>query len=882
MGHGFAARLADNERELLDAYRTTLRAAQAGAAIPPAAEWLLDNFHLVERQVREIRTDLPPGFYRELPKLASGPLEGYPRIFGAAWAYVAHTDSRFDAEMLRRYLRAYQEVQPLTIGELWAVPITLRILLIENLRRLAEAIERSQDARRQADQLADRLLGVSETAAEPPETVLATWQGRPLARAFVAQLVHRLRDQDSCIAPALTWLDECLATQGDTAHAIVQAEQESQVAATATVRNVITSVRLISDVDWIDLFEQVSPVDALLNAGSSFRDLDFATRNLYRSAIEELARQSGRTELDIGRRALALAEAGNRAHGPEDGRADPGYYLLSSGRPAFEADIGYRPALPAWPERLGRALGLRGYGAGIVGAAAGFLALPLLGLAALGVGDAWLGLLAVLGAIPALDAAVALANCAVTHSCRPTPLPALELQGGVPSSLQTMVAVPMLLTSHEAIAEQIEGLEIHSLASPEGEIYFALLSDWADAATERVEGDDALLAAAVAGIAALNGKYGPGPAGARFRLLHRRRVWTESEGRWIGWERKRGKLQELNRLLRGDGDTTFEALGGHPPAVPTDVRYVVTLDADTKLPRETVRRLIGKMAHPLNRPRFDPACSRVVEGFGVLQPRVTPSLATSDAGTRFQRIFSGPGRHRSLRRRRLRRLSGPARRRLLRRQGHLSRRCVRGGAGRPRAGVGPPEPRLVRRGVRPRRARLRRRGRGRVSGPLRRRGPAPPSLGSRRLAAAAVDSRPIRRGRARADGRPVEDAGQPAPHPERAGRGVRALGRLDSAPRRSLGVDRVCHRRARRAVHHPGDRPISVPARRTPAARPARGLGRGPAPGASPIRADGGVPGAPGLADGRCGGPHPVAAAGQPAQPAPVDPGGAVGRRPPP
>ncbi len=238
---------------------------------------------------------------------------------------------------------------------------------------------------------------------------------------------------------------------------------------------------------------------------------------------------------------------------------------------------------------------------------------------------------------------MALVNRCVTGDIGATILPGLELREGVTLQLRTMVVVPILLATQAALEEQIERLEIHHLASSEGELYFALLSDWTDAATETVAGDDALLDAAAAGIARLNRRYGPVAGGERFLLLHRRRVWNKGQKSWIGWERKRGKLHELNRLLRGATDTTFVSVGGRRPAVPTDVRYVITLDADTRMPRDTPRRLVGKMAHPLNRPRFDAGTRRVVEGYGVLQPRVTFSLPIGREGSLFQRIFSSSG-----------------------------------------------------------------------------------------------------------------------------------------------------------------------------------------------------------------------------------------------
>jgi cyclic beta-1,2-glucan synthetase len=619
-GRSLALRLRENESVLLQAYRDIAGAVAEGRAITPAAEWLLDNYHLVEEQIREIRDDLPPGYYRQLPKLADGPLAGYPRVFGLAWAFIAHTDSRFDPEMLRAFVRAYQRVQPLTIGELWAVAITLRVALVENLRRAAMRIRVSRAAREEADRLADRLLGVNGRAAEPVAAVFGDRERAPLDGSFAVQLVQRLRDQDPKVTPALLWLEERLAAQGVSADEIVYDEHQRQGATNVTVRNIITSMRLISDVDWPQLVESASLIDDLLRPASGFADMDFATRNLYRSAIEELARGSKRTELEVAQAALGPGGL-------------PGYHLIAGGRRAFEKKIGFRAPLRSWPSRFNASIGLGGYIGAVAVLAAVVLAFPVFFL--LRIDAAWLAALAALGLIPAIDAAMALVNRAVTRGVGATILPGLALRDGVPAELRTLIAVPILLTTREALEEHIERLEIHHLASADDELHFALLSDWTDANDERIEGDAALLEAAAAGIARLNARHGPAAGGERFLLLHRRRVWNERQRRWMGWERKRGKLHELNRLLRGAADSTFIR-----PAVPAGVRYVITLDADTRLPREAARRLIGKMAHPLNRPRLDAASRRVVEGYGVLQPRVTPSLPVGREGSLFQRIFS--------------------------------------------------------------------------------------------------------------------------------------------------------------------------------------------------------------------------------------------------
>jgi cyclic beta-1,2-glucan synthetase len=517
---------------------------------------------------------------------------------------------------------------------------------VENLRRLAERMVRARAAREAAGRLADDLLGV-ERPAEPLEP-LRSFEDGPLDVPFAVELLGRLRGQDPEVTPALAWLDRRLAEQGTTADEIVALEYQRQTAMNATVRNVITSMRLISASDWAAFFESVSLVDEALAAHPGYREMDFATRDLYRHAIEELARGSRCSEIEVARRAVQRV--------PDDGPAvsaaerDPGYVLIAGGRRAFEAELGVRVAPGRRLGRTFRALATPGYLGTIVLVTGLLLALPLTLESALGVPASILLALGLLALVPASDLAIQLINSRVMMRVRPRVLPRLELRGGVPPGLRTLVAVPTLLTAPADIEEQIGRLEVHYLANPEAELRFALLSDWRDAPAETMPGDEELLAAALSGVARLNARHGPAPDGeARFLLLHRRRVWNEGDRSWLGWERKRGKLEELNRLLRGATDTSFLVAGepgahGLPagPPVPRAIRYVLTLDADTRLPREAARRLIGTLAHPLNQPRFDARLGRVVAGYGVLQPRVTPILPADRDGSLFQRIFSGP------------------------------------------------------------------------------------------------------------------------------------------------------------------------------------------------------------------------------------------------
>jgi len=664
-GRNLLPRVRDNGRELLEAYHSSIDAVGAKREITLAEEWFIDNFHVVDEQLREIRDHLPESYYRRLPKLAAGHLAGTPRVYGLAWAYVAHTDSHFELETLERFVRAYQRVQPLGIGELWAVPIHLRMALIENLRRLSRQIAGSRDARAKADELADRLLGLNGPPAENTEGLPLPLGDAPLTRPFAVQLVQRLRDQDASITPALEWLNRRLSSQGTSPGELVAREQHAQGAATATVRHIIGSMRWMSSIDWLEFFENVSLVDEILRTAPAFPVMDFATRDEYRKQIEVLSRGSASSEIEVARKAVELArnaakeawqtppetKQGSDSAGqstppeiPERPEEDPGFFLVSKGRRDFEKRLGFRAPVRLRLQRVLRAQAITAYLAGI----AALIALQIGGLVFI-VGSAgaarWsLVLLALLGLVPASEIAVSLVHRLIAALLPPSRYPKLELAQGVPLELRTVVAVPTMLTNQADLEEQIERLEVHYLANPEGHLHFALLTDWADAPRDRMPGDDTLVEALAAGIEALNARYaGPPGGGARFLLLHRQRLWNAQEGRWIGWERKRGKLHELNRLLRGASDTSFISVRGRPPEVPEGVRYVITLDADTRLPTGTAYRLVGAMAHPLNRPRFARATGRVVEGHAVMQPRITPSLPTGPGSTTYQRIVSGPG-----------------------------------------------------------------------------------------------------------------------------------------------------------------------------------------------------------------------------------------------
>jgi cyclic beta-1,2-glucan synthetase len=628
-------RLKDNAGVLRAAYLGIGQAQKDGGTITPAGEWLLDNYHLVEDQLRQISDDLPPGYYRQLPKLAEGPFAGYPRVFGLGWAYVAHTDSLMSAPVLANFVKSYQQIQPLMIGELWAIAISLRIVLIENMRRLATEIAEAMALRAEADRLADALLSADAASAPSVATVMSAWREAPLPQVMAAQFIKRLRGSDPTETPLLAWLIDHLDRRGLSLETVVQNAQAKQGATNITMRNIVTSMRTLSELDWADFFEEVSLIDVALCAASDFAAMDFATRNQYRTAIEDVARGTRLTETAVTAASLALAASGAAAH-----ERDPGHWLIGEGRPILERAAGFAPPLRLRVQRAILAGGLAAYLGSIAVTALLFLVAALLMIGT--TGAAVPVPLAVLLLAVAAEPAVALINLLLSRVLRPSLLPGLEHAHGVPEPERTVVAIPVLLTRLSDVDEIIGRLEVHHLSSTGGAVHYALLSDGPDAATRDLPQDAALIAAAAAGVALLNATY-PADGPARFILLHRARQWNPAEGCWMGWERKRGKLHELNRLLRGAADTSFLWIDGQAPAGPPGVRHVITLDADTRLLRNTVKLLVGKMAHPLNRPRSNPVTGRVTGGYGILQPRVVPSLPGGTESSLFGRLSSGPG-----------------------------------------------------------------------------------------------------------------------------------------------------------------------------------------------------------------------------------------------
>jgi len=561
----------DGIAHFLRTVRASLSSNQAnGTGNPYAAEWLLDNFHIVDQSIRQVREDMPPSYYRQLPELRDSSPR-YPRAYALARAAIAECDARLNLEWVGMFLRVYQSVTPITTGELWALPVMFRLCILETLARATAA-------------------AVDATAPPIP-------------------------------APAPPLPD--------------------RVPHETLVANAIVSLRALAVEDWEVFIESVSLVDDTLkhDPAGVYAEMDFVTRDRYRGVVEEISRRSGKSEIEVARQAIELAQDADSSGRTEPSRAGHvGYYLVDSGRRTLESAVGYRTPLLQAIGRLLQAQPALSY-LGAIGLVSIAILLALLQYGRGTDAGPWQSVaLFLLLLVPSVTIGVSLVNWVVTHATPPRLLPKLRLEQGVPPDLATFVVVPALLSGRAEVDSLLDQLEQHYLRNPDDNLHFALLTDFTDGPSEVTPEDEELLDHARRALSRLNLSYRrdtPGP----FYLFHRHRRWNGSEGVWMGWERKRGKLQEFNDLLlRRDTHSDVVLMGDFASLPP--IRFVITLDADTIMPQGSARRLVGTLAHPLNRVEFDPGTGRVRHGYTVLQPR-TEVKPVSASRSFFARISAG-------------------------------------------------------------------------------------------------------------------------------------------------------------------------------------------------------------------------------------------------
>ncbi len=634
----FFPRLNINILMLEEAQRYISEQANTGYDMSPAAEWLLDNFHLIQAQLKEIHEGLPRSYFQGLPVLLDEPLAGLPRVYGVAWAFVAHTDGAFDEQLLHHFLTAYQENRDLNLSEMWALPTTLRVVLIENLRRLAERVACNKAAREVANLCCDHIENYTLSALDQ---LLALLNQRGVGRMFLSQMAQRLQNsQASEILPYNAWIQSVLPDSA----AIQMQRPADQAADNLSMRNAITALRAVGDADWTDIVARTSALMRLMLTSAVFEAEDTATRDQSLHGIERLAKRSGKSELQVAHTLLNIIHESGRGSAAAQ---EASYWLRGAGRTDLMLALGMHVRDTFLSRRVLHYLPVPAYLFSLVLGTFALVAWVLLSQNNGTNGTAtplWLTLFGVVVmAFPASEALLAVINRLISESVRPRHLPRLAFVKGVPPEHKVMVVIPAMLSNTTAIQELAHRLQLHYLANPEQHAQFAMLTDWLDADTQTLPTDDDLLRLACESVNQLNVRYPKAEGEApRFIVLHRQRNFSDTEQRWIGWERKRGKLELLVATLAQGDDKGFSFIDlGRLSHIEADIKYIVTLDSDTQLPPGRLRDLVGIAAHPHNQPVIDHDKHVVVSGYGILQPRVATPLPSPKQFTLYHWLFAG-------------------------------------------------------------------------------------------------------------------------------------------------------------------------------------------------------------------------------------------------
>jgi cyclic beta-1,2-glucan synthetase len=625
--------------QILKTYEYIDKEVKYKREVVPAAEWMLDNLYLIEKEYKDIKHNMPSSYYSGLPVIKKGILKGYPRCYHLAVELISHTDGRVDKNTIETFLNAYQKNTILAMGELWALPIMIRIALIQNISKIAERITYAQEEKKQGDILAEKLIDAYNDNRLEKELEALNDSSIALSSHFTERLLKVLRDNGIDNTEVYKWLDERLEFQQTNAEKMITAEHQKQAGFQISIGNSITSIREVGALNWRDTFEDLSFVERILNEDPAklYKAMDFESRDYYRHKVERLAKYTNLTEVIIAKKAVECAESSDNE---KDYNKHVGYYLIDDGISKLKEKVNFKH------KGLGNLKNLinRNKAAFYIGTIIfATLLLCSIVMAAVTYGQSrmifWKYIIAALSLlIPCSEIVVSIFNWSISHLSSPRFVAKLEFSEGIPEESNCVVVIPTLLSNESRVHELINDMEVYYLANQEKNLYFALLGDFKDSIFEHEESDALIVQTALDDIRKLNEKYAK--AGEEiFYFYNRYRQYNEKEALWLGWERKRGKLMEFNELLRGSSSTSYNVISSDSLGL-KKVKYVITLDADTQLSRGIAKKLIGAMSHVLNKPHLDYENKKVLRGYGLMQPRVSVGTIAANK-TMFSKIFSG-------------------------------------------------------------------------------------------------------------------------------------------------------------------------------------------------------------------------------------------------
>lgn len=620
-------RLEENYDVILEIYKELDNISKDNIDMSTASEWLLDNFYKIEEQVKDVIRNIDQERFYKLNTLGSGYLKNYPRVYGIILEYVSHTDGNIDEDLLIDFIKSYQSNQILSISEVWALSLMIRIALVENIRIICNTIYNTQLQWNKAEQ--DINLKGDELLHAIDENLEIRCR---LNTSYIEHILARIRRAGIESGETYDYLEKRLDEYNTTIKDVVQYEHKEHAVRKISLGNSITSLHSVPTLDWNGIFESISIVEEKLSKDPAgiYSSMDFESRDYYRKTIEDISKASGVSETKIANAAIGLCRVAKTSH-KSFKTTHVGYYLIDEGRWELFSQLKIK----------GGELRLKSLSS-YIASIASFTSLFIILLNYI-LGRTWNNLqiliFCFLLLIPASEVGINLANYIFMKLYKPTVLPRIEYHEGVPEEASTMVIIPALLSDKSTAQDLIEKMEVYYLANKDKNISFGLIGDFKDCETETNPDDEDIINTAMTGVLNLNNKYEE--ERTKFYYFHRKREFNSEQNKWMGWERKRGAIINFNNLIMGKESYYFVYKSSDPQSL-NNIKYIITIDSDTNLIIDSARKLIGTIAHPLNKAVYDPKLGIVTEGYGIIQPRIGIDIEDSNK-TFFSEIFAGDG-----------------------------------------------------------------------------------------------------------------------------------------------------------------------------------------------------------------------------------------------
>ena len=611
-------RLLDNYEYIYLVYTLLNEHVKLGIPIHPAGEWLLDNYYLIENTVRIIQKNLNKEKYKKFPGIETGNYAGFARVFVLANEIVASTDGRIDEEELKEYLKAYQTQKNLFMDEIWNLGLFFDISIIEKIRCILEKVFSSQMQKYKVENIVERIIENKEKQKIKLNTDLYP---------FIEYMSYRLRAYGQKGMPYLNILEEQVKKRGMTVSDVINKEHFDIALKKVSMKNCILSIKTISRMNILDIFENISIVEDILRKDDIYEKMDYQTKVAYRQEIQKIAKKTRSSEVYVAEKCLELANRNKKTlESSENNKTEPidktshiGYYIISNGKSELLSHLLNKKVWTISNKTKANLYIFAIY----------FLTFLFTLLLAT---KSWI--IAILSFIPIQNVVTQVMQYILSKIVKPKIMPKLDFEEkGIPQEFTTMCTIPVLLKNADDVENMMNKLEVYYLANKSPNLYFTLLGDCTSEEKETTPNDEIIAKKGIKITEELNKKYGN-----IFNFIYRKREWCSGERCYMGWERKRGLLSQLNDfLITGKDDFLVNTCKNLPK-----IKYVITLDSDTKLVIDTAKKLVGAMAHILNKPEIDKITNTVCSGHALIQPRIGVHMLDERKNV-FTRLFSLPG-----------------------------------------------------------------------------------------------------------------------------------------------------------------------------------------------------------------------------------------------